>query len=161
MLTLQRFRTMAESYGADLRRWPEPVRGDARALLSASPQARAILDDATIVDDVIGTASAREQRVAEIASGGEEAMLARLRLGVQARITAAAAHRPAWRHSVWTRAWRADWAPASQLCWLGLATCGGLAVAAGLVFGAMTASPPASDPLLSMLLPDPIHMLAD
>jgi hypothetical protein len=161
MLTLQQFRAMAESYGADLRRWPEPVRNEAQALLRASPRARAILDDARIVDDVIATASAREQRVLHFASSCNEAILARLRSRVQARIAAAAVHPPVPRHSVWRRAERADWGSTPWLCWLGLATSGGLAVAAGLVIGGMNASAPASDPVLSMLLPAPIHMLAD
>jgi hypothetical protein len=33
MLTLRRFRTMADSYGADLLRWPDGARAEAQALL--------------------------------------------------------------------------------------------------------------------------------
>ena len=37
MLTLGRFRSMTESYGADPDRWPEQARADARALRGLMP----------------------------------------------------------------------------------------------------------------------------
>jgi len=147
MLTLRRFRRMAEIYGADLRRWPDKVRADAQALRTVSPQARAILGDARVLDEAIEAAGARENAMLR-QPGESDTALARVRAGVAARIAASGARRPSW-------------APPWQLWWLGMAAGSGLAVAVGLLLGATVGSEPAADDLLAMLQPAPIHMLAD
>ena len=82
MLTLRRFRTMADSYGADLLRWPDGARAEAQALLKASPAARALLDEARTLDDAIEAAGASEDAVLW-EPDGQDAAMARLRSGVE------------------------------------------------------------------------------
>ena len=98
MLTLKRFAALAESYGGDLRRWPDDVRGGAQALLNASPQAHGILADAQKLDSAIEAAGLREDRRL-LPPHEQEAALARLRGGVTARIAAAEAGTSANRQS--------------------------------------------------------------
>jgi hypothetical protein len=155
MLTLRRFRAMADSYGADLRRWPEEVREEARALLNASPEARALLGAAQALDDVIEGAS-RHETAARRERGGPDAALARLRSRVAARIAASADLRSGWALPQAPGA-----APSRRLRWAGIAAGSGLAIVAGLLIGALSAPAPASDTLLPMLQPAPIHFLAD
>ena len=52
MMTLDRFRTLADAWGADLARWPQPDRDAARALLASADAAaaRAILHQAATLD---------------------------------------------------------------------------------------------------------------
>ena len=100
MLTLRRFRTMADSYGADLLRWPDGARAEAQALLKASPAARALLDEARTLDDAIEAAGASEDAVLW-EPDGQDAALARLRSGVEARIVASAERRPTFRRTGW------------------------------------------------------------
>ena len=88
MLTLRRFRTMADSYGADLLRWPDGARAEAQALLNASPAARALLDEARTLDHAIEAAGASEDAVLWELLTGQDAAMARLRSGVEARIAA-------------------------------------------------------------------------
>jgi len=147
MLTLRRFTRMADIYGADLRRWPAHVRADAQALLTVSPEARAILGDAQVLDEAIDAARAREHATL-FRPGDSDAALARVRAGVAARIAASVARRPSW-----VLPW--------QLWWLGMAAGSGLAVAVGLLLGTTVGSEPAPDNFLAMLQPAPIHMLAD
>ena len=49
MMTLNRFRTLADSYGADLQRWPERMRPQALVLLDSSGEAREIIARAKTV----------------------------------------------------------------------------------------------------------------
>ena len=52
-MEIERFETLAQAYGADLRRWPELERAAAEALLAHRPdQARAILLEAQGLDAV-------------------------------------------------------------------------------------------------------------
>ncbi len=153
MLSLGRFRALAESYGAELLRWPEAARGEAEALLRMSAAARALLDEARGLDEAIAAAGRRED-AALWRPGEQDAALARLHSGVEARIGASTARRP--------RGCLAGWAPSSVgLRWVGMAAGGGLVVAAGLLIGAMTAAVPTPDNVLAILQPAPIHMLAD
>lgn len=52
-MTPDRFRDLADIYGADLRRWPEVDREAARALLAAQPALDAVLRDAALLDDAL------------------------------------------------------------------------------------------------------------
>jgi hypothetical protein len=160
MLTLRRFKAMAASYGADLWRWPEAVRADARVLLADSPEARAFLQEAQRLDDALEAASAREDTT-HWRPGEQAAALARLRSGVESRIAAAAACRPAQRRTGWTLSATGRWGHALRLRWVGMATGGGFAIMAGLLIGALYASAPEPDPVLMMLQPAPIHALVE
>lgn len=153
MLTLRRFTALAESYGAELLRWPPEARGEAAALLRSSAAARAILDEARVLDEAIAAAGRRED-AALWRPGEQDAALARLRSGVAARIAASPRRRPTGR--------LAGWAPSSAvLGWIGMAAGGGLVVAAGLFIGALSATAPTPDSVLTILQPAPIHILAD
>jgi len=160
---LERFRALAESYGAALERWPAEARGEAAALLRESAEARAILGEARVLDEAIAAASREGDAVLWAAAGGRDAALARLRSGVEARIAAGARApaRGAWRRR-WD--WVAGWAVSSVgLRWAGAAAGGGVAVAAGLLIGAMYAAGPATaaDNVFAILQPAPIHILAE
>jgi hypothetical protein len=158
MLTLGRFRALADSYGADLRSWPEEMRGEAELLARASAEARAVLDEAQTLDEAIAAASAHEDALLWL-PGEQDAALARLRAGVGARIAASSLRRRA--RGLWALAGGDAWATAAQLRWLGMATGGGVAIMAGLLIGALYASAPAPDNVLTLLEPSPIHILAD
>jgi hypothetical protein len=152
MLTLKRFRAKAESYGADLKRWPEALRGEGEALLKVSPEARAVLDEARRLDQAIAAGSAEED--ARLWPPGEQdAALARLRASVVARIAAPPGSRPEHR--------RAGWALSLRLRWAGLVTAGGFAIMAGLLIGGLYAGTPEPDSVLTILQPQPIEILAD
>lgn len=159
MLTLARFRELADSYGGHLPRWPREERGEAQALLNVSPAARALLDEARALDDVIAAASARSNAQARRISEDETA-LARLRAGVAVRIAAPVPkHRPASWPFVRASAGRANEYLSALFIWGSMATGSSLAVIAGFLIGAFYASAPASDAVFSML--QPIHILAE
>jgi hypothetical protein len=159
MLTLSRFRTLADSFGADLQRWPADLRNAAKSLVDASPEARAVLDAARRLDHAIAAASAQED--AGLWPPGEaDAALARLRAGVAARLASSQSRRPAARLAELSPG-RARWALFFHFRWLGFATGGGFAIVAGLFVGSMYASAPASEDMLSVLQPAPIHILVD
>ncbi len=164
MMTLGRFRALLDSYGADPQRWPQASRADAEKLLSGSAAARAMREEAERLDAAIAAATAREDAALARLSPPDEA-LRRLRSGVAARI-ATEAERPTERRTAWTFAAVIDrlLSPApfsSRLHWAGMATAGGFAIVAGLLLGAMYATPPTADSVLSMLQPAPILILAD
>lgn len=138
MLTLKRFKALAESYGGDLARWPDERRDEAHQLLAQSTQAQTILAEARRLDAAIAPGHA---------TGVDDAALARLRAGVQARIASTAPHRIPYGRG---------------LGFLGLAASGGFAIMAGLLIGTMWASAQQPDSgVLAMLQPAPIHALAD
>jgi hypothetical protein len=158
MMTLRRFRTLADSYGADLQRWPESLRRQARDLLDSSAEAQAVMSRARELDAAVAAATdARDARL--WSSGSSDAALRRLRQNVSTRMrrsppggVAAVAgndaravnrHRP--RH----------------VGWVGFATAAGLAVVAGLTLGILY-SPTAQQPDLTALLqPAPLQLLTD
>lgn len=158
MMTLRRFRTLADSYGADLQRWPERVRGQALALLDGSAEARAVISRARELDEAIKAAgAARLERL----RGGEsaDAALHRLRENVSARIrqppsggvTALDGMRsPA---AIRYRSQRGRW--------VGLATAAGLAVVAGLALGILYAPSSSQEDLTALLQPAPLQVLTD
>lgn len=157
MVTLKRFRALIDSYGADLRRWPKSQRGTAQDLLDRSPEARVLLEEARQLDQVIASAAAHED--ARLWPAGEQgAALARLRLGVEAQIAQKAlAHRHAHM------SFMPDWLTFLSVRGLGMATGGGVAVAAGLAMGLTYAANPASgtDTVFAMLQPAPLPVLAE
>ena len=158
MLTLGRFRSMTESYGADLDRWPEQARADARALLSVSAEARAMLKEVRVLDDLIETTHAREDGLLW-QPGEQDAALERLRAGVAARI-AALPVRP--RATDRLRAWFRGEAAPIRLRWLGLATGGVCAIICGLLIGGRYEPVPTSPGVLSQLLrPPALEILPD
>lgn len=48
-----RFHDLAETFGGDLARWPEAERDAARGLLAATPELRAVLDQAAALDALL------------------------------------------------------------------------------------------------------------
>lgn len=55
-MTYERFETLAEAYGGDLRRWPEADREAGRALLDRDPRAAAVLAEADGLDALLDAA---------------------------------------------------------------------------------------------------------
>ena len=158
MLTLRRFKALAESYGANPARWPEPSRTDAEALLRLSPQARAIVEREKPLDDALDDAAAREDAVAP---SDQTAALARLRSGVGARIATLGRDRERGRRFGSVSTTRFGAAPVFGPRRLATAAAAGLVVAAGIWFGSQYAAPSKSGDVLAMLQPAPLHFLLD
>ena len=181
MLTLKRFKALTDSYGADPRRWPEAVRGDAEVLLRLSPEARRMLASARELDEAINATSDPEDT---LPPSEEKAAMLRLRAGVAARLAEAASHEAVGREvappaPMRSTARRGNIAARRRLGWLrsgmspftqwptfvrvaGMAAAGGLIVAAGLLLGSMDATgPTAQVDVLAMLQPSPLPFLAD
>lgn len=55
-MTYERFETLADAYGGDLRRWPEAEREAARALRDADPRAAVLLAEADGLDALLDAA---------------------------------------------------------------------------------------------------------
>lgn len=53
-LDLERFRELVAAYGADFERWPDHERARGRALVEASPDARAALAEERALDEALG-----------------------------------------------------------------------------------------------------------
>jgi hypothetical protein len=153
MLTPKRFKALTDSYGADVQRWPVDERTAAEACLENSAEARALLADARMLDEALAAASAAHQRNYQ-----QDAALARLRLSVAARI-ASASDRERGSLIEWALSATMRGALRAHSGWGGIATAGGLAVLAGLIIGAIYASPAAPDNLLTLLQPAPIDNL--
>lgn len=157
MMTLRRFRALADSYGADLQRWPEPLRAPARELLATSAQAQGIMARARELDQAIAAAGAA--RDARIRGGSRaDAALHRLRAGVAMRIrrpvdsgvaTSEEFGSPLARH----RPHRARW--------VGLATAAGLAVLAGLALGIFYSPSAPPQDLTALLQAAPLQLLTE
>ena len=158
MMTLRRFRKLAESYGADLHRWPKRLRAQALALLDVSSEAQALITRAGELDEAIGAASAaREARL----WGGEsaDAALRRLHEKVSARTRRLAPTGAAVPGGIKSRA-ASRYRP-QRVGWIGFATAAGLAVLAGLALGIFyTPSAPPQD-LTALLQPAPLQVLTD
>ena len=159
MLSLKRFASLANSYGADLERWPAATHADVRELLDASPEARAIFGAARAEDHAIGAARRREEG-ALWHPGDQDAALARLRSGVAARIAAPPVTRPGRVWSGWSLPPVRDWI-LPHLGSLGLATSGGVALMAGLLIGSLSGPAPAPTSVLATFQATPLHILAD
>lgn len=52
-MTIDRLGRLLEAYGGDFARWPAEARGEAQALLSASAEAREMLEDALRLDEAL------------------------------------------------------------------------------------------------------------
>lgn len=159
MMTLRRFQALADSYGADLQRWPEAERDAARALLRLSPRAQSVLAAAQRLDAAIAAASSQE-RAATWQPGEADAALARLRSGVASRIAASARRKSTARHG-WTSA---TWQLGTRFSPAGVASVaasGAIAITAGLLIGTLYTVEPTPDGLLATLQPTPIHLLED
>jgi hypothetical protein len=159
MLTLERFESLADSYGGNLESWPAETRQDARALSSASAAAQAILARARALDDAVAAAADLERSRAW-PDDEAAAALARLRSRVAVRI---ATYEP-----VRERRWLRRWAPAVsallnslQAGWAGLLAGGVLAVASGLAIGLLYTSGPPSADVLFLLEPNPLPIFSD
>jgi hypothetical protein len=160
MMTLKRFAALADSYGADLARWPDGVRGEAEAMLRTSAEARARLDEARTLDEAIAAAQAEDDALWGPVE--QAAALARLRSGVEARIASSGGGRSMNRNLTGWAGVGGALVLALPLRWIGLATGGGLVVMAGVLIGALyTAAPAEPGGLMAMLQPAPIHMLTD
>jgi hypothetical protein len=147
MLTLRQFAALAESYGAELERWPQQLRGDARTLLEESPAARTLLDKARSLDAALEAASLRSDRTLWPSENHKQAALGRLRGRVAERI----AEPLAVQRSAVTR-----------LGWLALVTAASVAVVSGFLIGSWyTSSAASEDNLLTVLQPVPIHLSAE
>jgi hypothetical protein len=154
MLTIRRFHVLAESYGADLQRWPQQFRAEAQRLLTASSEARQLLAEARILDAAIMKVTARD-RPSQAEQG---AALERLKSAVATGLTTSNGRRKSasflgsiagWCHEVATpRGFRL----ASGVC---------AAVIAGLVLGSLYNGAPATKSVLTFLQPDPIQLFGD
>ena len=152
MLSLRRFTALAESYGADLGRWPAGTSEAAQALLEISPEARRILSRSRLLDEAID--AARRHESAALWQRGElDAAMSRLRAGVARRIERPATQselargRPEFVDIFWAR-----------LGLLGFAASGGCAVTVGLLIGALSVAEPAPANLLAVFQATPIHI---
>jgi hypothetical protein len=157
MMTLKRFRTLADSYGGDLQRWPERMRPQARALLDTSAEARQIIGRAGKLDEVIAAAEGAHSE--HLWSGDRaDAVLERLRNRVATRI---APTRPATAIRA-VSLLRTPLGTPRRVRWIGLATAASVAIVAGLVLG-IRYSPAAArqDDLSALLQPSPIQLPAD
>jgi hypothetical protein len=159
MLTLRRFTVLAESFGADLQRWPAETQGDAQALLAASAEARAVLDEARQLDEAI-VAARRLEEAALWQPGEMDAALARLQSGVAGRIAPGMPRRRSVRE-------RFGWAFSgggsvlgAPVGWIGFAASGAVAVAAGLLIGSLSAAAPAPGDILAVFQAATIPFLA-
>lgn len=146
MLKIERFTSLARSYGANIDLWPVEVRADALALLEISKVARVVLAEERLMDDALAGAR-RHQEISLWPPGERNAALVRLRTNVAARI--APAPSGPFRFGGWFFT-RVDglW---PDLNWLGLSSSGGVAVAVGLFIGMHFPNLPDSRDLLSTL----------
>ena len=160
MLTLKHFEKLVHSYGGDLGRWPEETRREAARLLQALPEARALIDEARELDEVIEAATAREH-AAHWPAGEQAAALSRLRSRVRQRIGERAGvesdpeRRPRVNpRSLWeSRILQITVTPGR------FAVLAGVAALAGLLIGATSfVTAPSSDNFLTVLQPEPIHL---
>lgn len=121
-MTLDDFRNLVDAYGADPARWPGDRRTAAETLLAGSPNARATLAEARVLDRLLRAAAADDE--ADTARMERVVRMSVLKLpphpGTARSGTAGAARTPHGRAAPWLRA-------------VGL-TCAALA---GIVFGSI------------------------
>lgn len=158
MMTLRRFRALADSYGADLQRWPEPVRAQAIAFLGGSVEAQAVMSRARELDEAMAAAgAARLERL--WGESSPDAAQRRLQENVSARI-----RRPSLTGSPapdGTTSSAAMRYPPRRVGWVGFATAAGLAVLAGLALGILYPPPAPQEDLTALLQPAPLQVLTD
>ena len=159
MMTLERFKSLADSYGGRIERWPSLTRQDAFDLLTRSAAAREVLEDARELDAAIARAD-EAQDARSWPPGETGAAMVRLRARVAARIAAreSAQHGPRIEpKSFWAKILLKPLQPG----WGGLVTGGVLAVAAGLVIGLLSTSTPPPGNVLLLLEPTPLQIFTD
>ena len=94
-MTYERFETLADAYGGDLRRWPEGEREAARALLEGDPRAAVLLREADGLDALLDAAPrvvashALRERVIAAAAGAGLGRRRRAGIGVMAWLSGA------------------------------------------------------------------------
>jgi hypothetical protein len=157
MMTLKRFRTLADIYGADLQRWPERVRPHARTLLETSAEARNIIGRAEELDEAI-TAASNEHRQRLWSGDHPEAALVRLRNSVAARIRPVTPPRFSAAGAPTLRPARN---PGRRAGWIGLATAASVAIVSGLALGIRYSQAAPQQDLLALLQPAPVQLLND
>jgi hypothetical protein len=145
---------LAESYGADLQRWPQQSRAEAERLLTVSSEARQLLAEARILDTAILEASTQDQ----LSPAGQSAALERLKSAVANRLATSNAPQmgvfnfgrvPRWFREVATPR---RFGLASGVC---------AAVIAGLVIGLLYTGAPVTTNVLTFLQPDFIPLFED
>ena len=157
MMTLNRFKTLADSYGAEFERWPAEWRQDAESLLGTSAEAQQIFAAAAETDAML--LSIREAEAALWSEPEEAASLARLRAGVAdaiARQGMVRTPRKPWRGLAPLHGGVA--AVQAHLSWLVWATSGGAAIASGLLIGSLSGQSGLPDCVLSLMQTAPLHV---
>lgn len=147
MLSIERFTSLARSYGANVGLWPVEARSDALALLDNSKEARAVLAEERLMDDAIAAAP-RHQETSLWPTGERDAALERLRTNVATRI---APVQPDSYFRFRRRVFALVRGLLLDLSWLRVASSCGVAVAAGLFVGMHFPNVPVSGDLLSTL----------
>jgi len=160
MMTLKRFRALAQSYGADLQRWPQEERGAAEELSGSSEEAHTLLVQERALDEAIAAATA-PQDAQHGPQSERDAALVRLRAKVAARLAVGKAQaKPVGRLS-WLLGTASHSSPV-RVRRFGLATGGVFAIIAGLLIGGLSGPAPAPVGALSALLqPATLDILAD
>jgi len=153
MLTIKRFKALADSYGGRLERWPAEVRGEAETVLKSSPQARQILSEASALDEAM-EAARRHDDESRWAPGQADAALARLRAGVSTRLAMSSARAKPSKLSD-----RMSWLFFPKLGSIAVAMGCGCTVLAGLFIGFMDA--PVQSNFLTMLQPDVLQVVIE
>ena len=154
MLTFRQFRKAIDSYGGNLRRWPEPLRGEAKALLDTSAEARSLFAEAQRLDQLIEAASMHEDAMLW-RRGADDAALARLRSGVTARLESPA-HRQPMALLRWMPPTIVHRLRRMPIIAFGMATGSSAAVAAGFLIGFLRAAAPAQHGVLALLQFSPL-----
>jgi len=154
MLTIRRFRVLAESYGADLQRWPQRSRAAAERLLTVSAQARRVFSEARILDAAILEASTQNQ----VSPAEQCAALERLKSAVAIRLATSNAQRPHPSVFGWMPRWFREVATPRRFK-LASGVCAVLV--AGLVIGSLYTGAPATRSVLTFLQPDPLQLFED
>jgi hypothetical protein len=156
-MTLERFRKLADSYGADFQRWPDRLRPQAHALLEASAAAQEIVARARELDESIAAAGAARSETLW-SDDHPEAALVRLRNSVAARIQPAA---PAMAITARGSHVRTARSAPRRVRWISLATAASVAILAGVVLGILYSPVAPHQDLLALLQPSPIQQLID
>ena len=146
MLKIERFTSLARSYGANIDLWPVEVQADALSLLKISKVARTVLAEERLMDDALAAAR-RHQEISLWPPGERSVALVRLRTNVAARIAPAPSGPSRFGARLFAQV-RGLW---PHLNWLGISSGSGIAVAAGLFIGMHFPNLPASGDLLSTL----------
>ena len=158
-MTLKRFKSLADSYGGKLGRWPEESRRDAEALLSSSEEARRILDEARMIDETIGVA--RDHATSHAANAPDSEALARLRAAVARRLEVAPPRQRPNPLLEWLLISTGAEAFGNRRRWVGMATCSAVLIVAGVLTGLRYTPPSTPDNVLSMLRPVPMQIFSE